>query len=100
MLLSRLPDIQLSKKNADLMMFDARVKELRATPRKEMDRHDKAELSLSIAERLGVASSYNQLAAEYNSNMAKINYRFCNVGDLPEGAEEVLPKGYPEYKTK
>ena len=84
---------------ADLGMYDARVKELRSIPRKEMDRFDKADLQLAIAERIGVASSYNQLAAEYNSNMAKINYRFCNVGDVPDGSE-VLPKGYPEYISK
>ena len=45
----------------------------------------------------GLKAAYNKLAAEYNSNMAKINYSFANQGMVPEGGE-VLPREYREYK--
>jgi hypothetical protein len=71
-------------------MFDARINSLKkssGTP----DSVAQAE-----AERIGVASSYNDLAARYNSAMAKINWRFANVGDVPAGSE-ALPREYREY---
>lgn len=47
----------------------------------------------------GVVASYNDLAAEYNSQMAKINWRFTNRGDLPAGATDPLPRAYVPYST-
>jgi hypothetical protein len=41
--------------------------------------------------------SFNQLAADYNAQMAKINYAFCNVGQLPQGATTPLPREYKPY---
>lgn len=52
------------------------------------------------SEQLGVKASYNTLAAEYNAAMAKFNYRFCNVGGLPQGATTVLPREYKPYLTE
>ena len=43
---------------------------------------------------------HNQLCAEYNSAMSKFNYRFTNIGDLPEGATEPLPREYKPYINK
>lgn len=45
----------------------------------------------------GIKASYNDLAAEYNAQMAKINYRFTNVGDLPRGASGPVPREYRSY---
>lgn len=57
-------------------------------------------MSLSRRERAGLKLSYNNLAAEYNAAMAKFNYAFCNVGSLPQGATEPLPREYAPYLTK
>lgn len=40
----------------------------------------------------GIKLSYNRLAAEYNAQMSKMNYRFTNAGMLPEGATDPLPR--------
>lgn len=45
----------------------------------------------------GLKASYNNLAADYNARMAKFNYRFTNVGDLPEGATTPLKREYATY---
>lgn len=41
--------------------------------------------------------SYNSLAADYNSQMAKFNWRFANKGDLPPGATDPLPREFKPY---
>lgn len=51
-------------------------------------------------EILGILSMRNNLASEYNAAMAKINYRFTNVGDLPNGATTVLPREFMEYRLQ
>ncbi len=45
----------------------------------------------------GLKASYNTLAADYNARMAKFNYRFTNVGDLPQGATTPLPREFRTY---
>jgi hypothetical protein len=45
----------------------------------------------------GVKASYNDLAADYNSAMSKANVNFTNVGDLPKGASEPLPREVAPY---
>tara|TARA_R100001244_G_scaffold25113_4_gene25698 strand:- start:131018 stop:131527 length:510 start_codon:yes stop_codon:yes gene_type:complete len=91
---------RLSALDADLKAYDARIEDFDGMKRSDMDRTDKTELSQLKAERIGLVATYNGLSAEYNSAMSKVNYRFCNVGDLPAGAEQVLPRGYPVYKTR
>lgn len=49
------------------------------------------------SELAGIKASYNELAADYNAQMAKINWAFCNVGMLPQGAENPLPREYKPY---
>ena len=51
-------------------------------------------------ELVGTRARFNQLAAEYNADMVKFNYRFCNVGDLPHGATEPLPREYVIYQER
>jgi len=48
----------------------------------------------------GIKASYNQLAAEYNAGMVKINWRYTNVGDLPPGSTEPLPREFKPYITE
>lgn len=93
---------QLNKKVADIQVYENRQKSLaknyEGTKRSEWSREDREQSNLWETECAGVIASYNSLAAQYNSQMSKINYRFCNVGDLPKGASEPLPREFAEYK--
>ena len=55
--------------------------------------------SIWQSEVAGVIASYNNLAADYNAQMAKFNWRFANKGELPKGADTPLPREYKPYKT-
>ena len=95
---------QLDKKQADILMYESRVKSMREdykdTPRKDWDRTDKETMSQWQSELLGVKASYNGLAAEYNANMAKFNWRFAEAGQLPQGASVALPREFKPYEEK
>lgn len=89
---------QLDKKLADIKVYDSRIKAM--PDRKEMDRTEKEQFMLWHTELAGVKASYNGLAAEYNAQMSKFNWRFTNAGTLPKGATEVLPRSFRQYKDK
>jgi len=65
--------------------------------RKEWAREDREQFNVWSSEVAGVKASYNSLAAEYNAQMAKMNWRFTNVGMLPQGATQPLPREYKPY---
>lgn len=94
---------QLEQKLATLKSYEARFKSLKSsygadsTNRKIWGRSDKEQWNVWESEYLGIKSSYNDLAAQYNSAMSKFNYRFCNVGDLPRGADVALPREFKSY---
>lgn len=59
--------------------------------------------SLRSQETFGLKNKLNSMSAEYNAQMAKANYAFCNVGEMPAGLPlglEPLPRGFSEYTTK
>lgn len=95
---------QLDKKTADMEVYDSRFKSMaeqyKGVPRTEWAREDREQYNLWTSECAGIRASYNGLAAEYNSAMAKENWRFCNAGDLPKGADKPLPREYKPYVTK
>lgn len=95
---------QLDKKIADIQVYDTRVSSLleqyEGVKRIEWAREDREQLSIWQSEVAGVKASYNLLAADYNSAMSKFNYSFCNVGKLPQGAIEPLPREYKPYIYK
>ncbi len=95
---------ECDKKLADIQVYQVRLNSMKddyeGSARKDWDRTDKEQFNLWQQEVAGVIASYNSLAAEYNAAMAKINYSFTNVGQLPKGADEVLPREMREYKTK
>lgn len=95
---------QLDKKMADIQVYENRFNQLRADypnkTRTEWAKDDREQYNIWVSEASGIKASYNSLAAEYNSEMAKINWRFCNVGDLPKGATTVLPRDYKPYMDK
>ena len=92
---------QLDKKVADIKVYESRFKTINqayeGVPRKDWPREDREQLSLWITEVSGIKASYNSLSAEYNAQMAKFNWRFCNAGTLPQGATVPLPREYKPY---
>lgn len=55
-------------------------------PRNEWARDDRELHAVLSGELSGIKASYNSLAAEYNSQMSKMNWRFTNIGELPADA--------------
>ncbi len=92
---------QLDKKVADISVYEVRINELKADydgkPRSEWAREDREQVSVWNSEVAGVKASYNLLASEYNAQMAKFNWAFCNAGTLPAGATAPLPRDYKPY---
>lgn len=90
----------LDAKRANLQVYESRLTRMEKAygenrgkwPADERERADIWE-----SEQAGIAASYNLLAAEYDAEMAKFNYRFANVGELPKGAETPLPREYAPY---
>lgn len=95
---------QLEKKQADVAVYDGRVKAMQETykgvERIRWPRDDREQINVWASEVSGVKASYNQLAAEYNAQMAKFNYAFANVGELPKGATMPLPREFKPYETR
>ena len=95
---------QLDKLHADIGLYDQRRKALLATygetPRAQWPRDDRQEWNLIESEVAGVKAAYNDLAAQYNAQMAKFNYRFANTGELPQGADRALPREYRNYEVQ
>lgn len=92
---------QCDKKLADIQVYErrfAQTKEMYGDA-KGWPRDVREQVSIWQSEVSGIQASYNGLAAEYNGAMAKINYRFCNVGDLPQGATTPLPREFKPYVT-
>ena len=94
---------QLDAKRANLKAAEARMASLKAEyghePRTRWAREDREQYNLWETEVNGLVANYNSLAADYNAAMAKINWRFCNAGTLPAGADVVLPREFRNYVT-
>lgn len=91
----------LDEKKANIEVFTKRVQSLedsykgverRDWPKDERERHGQVTTELA-----GLKASFNSLAAEYNAQMSKVNWAFCNVGELPKGADRPLPREYKAY---
>jgi hypothetical protein len=95
---------QLDKKRADITVYESRMTAMadgyKNLPRQNWPREDREQYNVWSSEVAGVKASYNQLAAEYNSQMAKFNWRFANAGELPKGADTPLPREYAPYVTQ
>jgi len=85
---------QLDAKLASIKIKQQQIKDMKTM---QMDRTNREQLMIWQQELGGMEYSFNQLAADYNSNMSKINYAFCNVGQLPQGASQPLPREYKPY---
>jgi hypothetical protein len=87
---------QLDKKRADIRVYESRFKHFHCHDI-TMDRTSREQCMVWEQEVSGITASYNSLAADYNAQMAKWNYAFCNVGGLPKGASEPLPREFKPY---
>jgi hypothetical protein len=85
----------IDKKRADIQLYENEIKTFKVE-----DKEDKVYLNQRRTEMLGLISVYNSLCSEYNAQMAKANYQFTNVGDLPQSNLEPLPREYKPYITE
>jgi hypothetical protein len=94
---------QLDKKKADIAVNESRLIQLKQSyegkSRSEWAREDREQANVWAMEVAGMQASFNGLAAEYNAAMAKVNYAFTNIGELPKGAAEPLPREFQVYVT-
>ena len=94
----------LDKQHANIEVYAKRFASLKADyegkPRSAWSREDREQYNIWLSEETGIQAAYNNLAAEYNSAMSQIQFRFCNVGQLPQGATQVLPREYRAYETE
>ncbi|KKQ32069.1 MAG: hypothetical protein US49_C0018G0002 [candidate division TM6 bacterium GW2011_GWF2_37_49] len=92
---------QLDKKRADIKVYESRMtamkEDYQGKSRGNWPREDREQYNIWVSEVAGVKASYNDLAAQYNAQMMKFNWRFANKGDLPEGATMPLPREYKPY---
>lgn len=92
---------QCEKKLADVKVYAGKIKgmeeDYKDVPRKDWDRVDKQTLSQWRSELDGVKASYNDLSARYNAAHSKINWRFADIGQLPDGATDPLPREFKPY---
>jgi hypothetical protein len=77
--------------------LDALTEQYEGVPRSKWARDDREQWNQTSSELAGVKQSYNDLASEYNAQMAKENWAFTNVGTLPPGATTPLPRSYKPY---
>lgn len=95
--------LDAKRKNIEVMqnrqkaLSDAYLVDGKPTPRNKWSRSDAEQSNQWETEIAGLRANYNDLAAQYNSQMSKFNFRFTNVGDLPAGAAEPLPRNVAPY---
>lgn len=82
----------IDKKRADIEMYREEIAGMTI-----QDKDDKFYIQQRKSELMGIISIHNSLCSEYNSAMAKFNYRFTNAGDLPATNLEILPREIKPY---
>lgn len=85
----------IQKKKADIEMYRDELSNYEIK-----DKDDKFYYEQRKSEALGIISIHNDLVAQYNSGMSKFNYRFANVGELPQSNLEPLPREYQNFETR
>lgn len=91
----------LDQKIATLKVYEsknAKFEKLEADGK--LDRINREQLMTWQQEQAGIAASYNELASEYNAKHAEIHWAFTDVGRLPKGETQTLPRDYAPYLTK
>ena len=95
---------QLEKKLSDIHALSSRIRALSAFCKKipfyMWKQEYREQANAWVSELAQIQASFNDLAAHYNSEMARFNWRFANAAELPQGAEKPLPREYkPLYVT-
>ncbi len=94
---------QCDQKLSTLKSYEARFQSMKESygadslKRRNWERADIEQWNVWQSEYLGIKASYNDLASQYNAAMSKFNYRFCNAGSLPRGADIPLPRDVKPY---
>ena len=65
-------------------------------PKKDWSRFDSQNQAITQQELFGLTAAFNNLAAEYNAEMAKFHVAFTNSGEIPKGS--TLPREVIQYK--
>ena len=85
---------QLQAKKANIEASEADLAAARAewaaTSPTEVPRDAREAMDLRRKEVLGLKANFNQLAAEYNANVSKVNWSAMNVDDLPSEFTEYV----------
>ena len=93
---------ELDAKKANIETYQGRLtameKSYAGTPRAKWDRTDREQLNLWENEVAGAKASYNSLAAEWNAQISKFNWKSFQ-GDLPEGSSELLSRNFAPYQV-
>lgn len=95
---------QLDGKIATIQAYESKNSDIKSQytgiPRNRWAKSDIDAYDENLDDEAGAKGSYNILAGQYNAAMKEFNYRFTNVGGLPEGLPDSL-KGHTlqrEYK--
>lgn len=91
---------QLDKKKADISVYEKRFRAFGSKTGEcpeTLSRTRSEQCMVWMQEVSGIIASYNSLAGDYNAQMSKWNYAFCNVGTLPKGASVPLPREFKSY---
>jgi len=86
--------------DADQTNIDAMLASYKGVPRNQWAEMDAVQYNQWQTEQNGVKQSYNNLASDYNAKMAEVNWAFTNVGQLPHGQSQTLPREYRNYITQ
>jgi hypothetical protein len=93
----------LDSKKATLDANASKIKAMevgyKGVPRNQWSEMDAVQYNQWLTEQDGLKASYNNLAAEYNAKMAEVHWAFTNVGNLPHGESQILPREYRDYIT-
>ena len=81
----------IDEKRATIEVYEAQLKGIKD--------HEGYQYQQTQAEITGLVAMHNKLCAEYNSDMSKFNYAFCNKGALPATNLEPLPREMKPYIT-
>lgn len=76
-------------------IINSHKQSLSSIPRDKWSRDDVQQSNVSTAELAGIKAAFNNLAAEYNAEMAKWHTSFTNAGKMPEGSS--LPQSIIPY---
>lgn len=87
----------VDKADANIKMYQEEIADLEK--KNDGSRDDKFYIQQRKSELMGLISVRNSVAADYNAQMSKFNWRFTNAGDLPAGATVPLPRDYKPYQT-